>query len=107
MLTPSVADKRHIQKAIQEVKDGIVPNWAAAAKKHCISYNILHARAKGRPTNETTGRRNKKLAKDKEATLKLYCERYILASKPLEQKHIQAAANSILHAARKKLVSKP
>jgi len=56
--------------------------------KHYIKYNLLQARAKGRPTNQTRGGKNKKLAKDEEATLKLYCKRCILASKPLERKHI-------------------
>ena len=88
MPTPSAADERRIQKAIQEVKDRIVPNWAAVARKHYISYNVLRARAKRRPTNKTRGGRNKKLAKDEEATLKLYCKRCILASEPLKRKHI-------------------
>jgi len=78
-----------------------------ASKKHCVDYNLLRARAKGRLTNQTRGGRNKKLAKDEEATLKLYCKRCILASKPLKRKHIQVAANSILRVARKKLVFKP
>ena len=78
-----------------------------ASRKHYVDYDLLRARAKGRPTNKTRGGRNKRLAKDEEATLMLYCKRYILASKPLERKHIQAAANSILRAARKKPVSKP
>ena len=55
-----------------------------ASKKHCVDYNLLRARAKGRLTNQTRGGRNKKLAKDEEATLKLYCKRCILASKPLK-----------------------
>jgi hypothetical protein len=59
-----------------------------ASRKYYIEYNLLRARAKGRPTNQTRGGKNKKLAKDEEATLKLYYERCILASEPLEQKHI-------------------
>ena len=49
---------------------------------------VLRARAKGKPINKTGGGRNKELAKDKEATLKLYCKRCILASEPLKRKHI-------------------
>jgi hypothetical protein len=77
------------------------PGSTALAMMSCVLEQ------KGGRQMRLGGGRNKKLAEDEEATLKLYCERCILASEPLERKHIQAAANSILRAARKKPVSKP
>ena len=106
MSTPSAADEQRVQKAIRDVRAGILPNWAVAARKHCINYDLLWARAKGRPTNHIRGGRNKKLASDEEVTLKLYCEWCILAGEPPERKHIKAAANSILRTVGKKPVSK-
>ena len=106
MPTPSAADEQRVQKAIRDVRAGILPNWAVAARKHCINYDLLRARAKGRPTNHIRGGQNKKLASDEEVTLKLYCERCILVGEPPERKHIKAAANSILCTVGKKPVSK-
>jgi Tc5 transposase DNA-binding domain len=105
--TPSAADERRIQKVIQEVRAGHLPNLATAARNHHVNYDLLRARAKGRPTNHSKGGQNKKLASDEEATLRLYCERCILAGEPPERKHIKAAANSILRTVGIKSVSKP
>ena len=88
MPTPSAADERRIQKAIQEVRAGHLPNLATAARNHHVNYDLLRARAKGRPTNHSKGGENKKLASDEEVTLRLYCERCILAGEQIGRAHV-------------------
>jgi hypothetical protein len=51
MPTPSVANEQRVQKAIRDVRASILPNWAVAARKHYINYDLLRVQAKGRPTN--------------------------------------------------------
>ena len=55
MPTPSTADEQRVQKAIRDVRAGILPNWAIAARKHYINYDLLRARAKGRYINHIRG----------------------------------------------------
>jgi hypothetical protein len=96
-----------IQWAIQDVRSGKKSTYREAASYYYLLYDILIARARGRPINYTRGGQNKIFSEEDTTTLRRFCERCILSGDPLERKYIKAAANSIRRAQGKPLVSNP
>ncbi|KAH9205267.1 hypothetical protein DL95DRAFT_491851 [Leptodontidium sp. 2 PMI_412] len=106
MGTPTADEEERMRKAVDDVRNSKFPNITAAARKHCVNYDVLRGRLSGRLPNSSRGGKNKKLNDDEEATLVLYYKRLILYRENPGRKEIEAAANSILRAAGKKKVSK-
>jgi len=104
IITPE--EETLIQRALQGVREGRFPYYAAASRHYDYNYDVLRARARGIQGNWSRGGRNKRLNNEEEATLVRYCERRILCNDPLEHAYIIAAANIILWATGKKHVLK-
>jgi hypothetical protein len=96
-----------IEWAIRDVRSGKKCTFREAAAYYYLPYDILIARARGRPTNHSRGGQNKIFSEEDTATLRRFCERCILSGDPPERKHIKAAANSIRRAQGKPPVSNP
>ena len=107
MPTISKEEEARVVKAIQALQNQKYPTVAAASRGERCDYGILCARIQGKKGNHSEGGRNKRLNVTQEASLKLYCERCIFAGQPPERKHIEKAANLILHVDGEKKVSKP
>jgi hypothetical protein len=87
-----------IEWAIRDVRSGKKYTFREAAAYYYLLYDILIARARGRPTNHSRGGQNKIFLEEDIATLRRFYERCILSRDPLKRKHIKAAVNSIRRA---------
>jgi len=69
MPTITPEEETLIQKALQSVREGRFPHYAAASRHYDCNYDVLHARAHGIQGNWSRGGRNKRLNDKEEATL--------------------------------------
>jgi hypothetical protein len=84
-----------IEWAIRDVRSGKKCTFKEAAAYYYLLYDIFIARARGRPINHSRGGQNKIFSEKNTATLRRFCERYILSGDPLKRKYIKATANNI------------
>jgi hypothetical protein len=92
------SEEQRIAKAIDDLKDGMHKNAAAAALAWRVPYNKLLRRYQGMPSADSLGGHNKTLNVEQENALLLYIDRCEELGRPCKHRHIEMGANSLLQA---------
>jgi hypothetical protein len=77
-------EERRFQLALKAIADSKFKLFAMAARYFYVKYDVLRSCGHGICSNHSCDGKNKALLKDKDAVLRLYCERTIKLGLPPE-----------------------